>query len=793
MSKSIDEVIMIPPDKRARHDVNEENQDRLSHLPDSVLLNILSFFNSKHAVQTCVLSTRWKYLWKRIHTLILHSTDFSTVKKFAIFVSKILTLRDTTSTALLDLHHCGDIEPQLLQNILNYISSHNTHFQELRISLDTRLITSWDSSCRAQALTSLGDTRGLIMSCVSSCRALTSLKLSLYPPPFYHRCSDNCTQTFPKSLNLPSLTSLDLTNFTFCGGENGCAEPFSAFTKLNSLVIRSCMVKDAQILRISTKTLVNLSMYYYSSNFAKVELSTPSLCTFTFPKSTNQKICGSGLSSVKQVYINAQEDAVSVEHALVLLSWLQDLANVESLTVTSITLQILYLVPDLFKVKFSSLCNMTSLKVELIPFAYGGGLPRLIEKEMLKKAAAKSRQEAAKLRNEFKAGRYLETTRDLSVVEESIKAGKNANYHSQFATPAASSAVPASATPPASTAPPNLHLCHTEKVEESIKGGKNTSYHSQFATPAASSAVPASAAESASATTPVSTAPPNLHLCHTEKMTTNIDNNDSTLWPDLVTKAFIDIMVDEVTKGNMPNGVFYTGTWTSMTTRLNSITNRSYEKEQLKAKFHRLRAMFVEFYSLLQNTGFRWNAETNTVTASEEVWQNYLKAHGKASQFQKKGCDHYKLLEIIFNRKNETEVLHHSSIQDQPNTNIENELNNQYLNTESTNNACVDNDSSDNDIQVECIIRSGKQEIQVKYHTSRTESTSHQMGDAARGSSSHVTEDCSLTRCVVALEEIRDISDDIFGKALEKFKDPDWREMFIAMSNDRRRGWLLRL
>jgi hypothetical protein len=99
---------------------------------------------------------------------------------------------------------------------------------------------------------------------------------------------------------------------------------------------------------------------------------------------------------------------------------------------------------------------------------------------------------------------------------------------------------------------------------------------------------------------------------------------------------------------------------------------------------------------------------------------------------------------------------------------------------------------------------SGKQKIQVKDHTSRKESTSHQMGDAlvaraqpqdkiVESSSSHVIEDCSLTKCVVALEEIQDISDDIFGKALEKFKDPDWREMFIAMSNDRRRGWLFRL
>jgi hypothetical protein len=127
------------------------------------------------------------------------------------------------------------------------------------------------------------------------------------------------------------------------------------------------------------------------------------------------------------------------------------------------------------------------------------------------------------------------------------------------------------------------------------------------------------------------------------------------------------------------------------------------------------------------------------------------------------------------------------------------------LNTECANNAHVDNDSSDNNIQeVEHIICRGKRKIQVKDHTYKKESTSHQMRDApvaraqARGkiveaSSSYGTRDCSLIKCMVALEEIRDISNDIFGKALEKFKDPDRRKMFIAMSNDKRRAWLLRL
>lgn len=102
-------------------------------------------------------------------------------------------------------------------------------------------------------------------------------------------------------------------------------------------------------------------------------------------------------------------------------------------------------------------------------------------------------------------------------------------------------------------------------------------------------------------------------------MTINVDISDSKLWLDFVTKAFFDIMVDEVTKGNMSNGVFHNRTWISMTTNLSCITNQSFKIGQLKAKMHRLQAMYREFYSLLQNIGFGWNAETNTVTTSEEV------------------------------------------------------------------------------------------------------------------------------------------------------------------------------
>jgi hypothetical protein len=358
MSDSNEESFMILQNTKKRKQCDNQNDDRLSDLPDFVLLHILSFLDTKQVVQTCILSKRWKHIWRRISTLILHSSNFSTLKCFAKFASKILTLRDT-STALhaLDLDRSGDIEPQLLKKVLNCVGTHNTHLQELGISLH-------------------GDTR-LVMSSVSSCHALTSLKLSLSPRGSSRTHHDRPT-LFPNSLDLPLLTKLDLTNFAFWGVESSCAVPFFTFTKLNSLVISCCMVIDAQVISISSETLVNLtivrplekinlaiqnnsSMFVESktdnlSNYAEIYLSTPNLCTFNYTGYLVQKIFGGGLSSVKKVNMSgSQQYHASVVHGWVLFSWLLDFANVESLTLTSTTLQVTCLV---FRLYFYFLLEM---------------------------------------------------------------------------------------------------------------------------------------------------------------------------------------------------------------------------------------------------------------------------------------------------------------------------------------------------------------------------------------------------------------------------------------------------
>ncbi|XP_060967878.1 putative FBD-associated F-box protein At5g38570 [Cannabis sativa] len=77
--------------KRAKKRVKTTSEDRISKLPDAIILHILSFLPTKDVVQTCVLSKRWKLLWYSVPKLLF--CDFSHKNGSCKFVDNCLRLR----------------------------------------------------------------------------------------------------------------------------------------------------------------------------------------------------------------------------------------------------------------------------------------------------------------------------------------------------------------------------------------------------------------------------------------------------------------------------------------------------------------------------------------------------------------------------------------------------------------------------------------------------------------------------------------------------------------------------
>ncbi|KAK3144706.1 hypothetical protein QOZ80_4AG0316670 [Eleusine coracana subsp. coracana] len=57
------------------------DQDRLSALPDCLLHEIMSRLKARQVVQTCVLSTRWRHLWRSVACLDVDQEEFTEVER----------------------------------------------------------------------------------------------------------------------------------------------------------------------------------------------------------------------------------------------------------------------------------------------------------------------------------------------------------------------------------------------------------------------------------------------------------------------------------------------------------------------------------------------------------------------------------------------------------------------------------------------------------------------------------------------------------------------------------------
>ncbi|KAJ3702908.1 hypothetical protein LUZ61_006613 [Rhynchospora tenuis] len=192
---------MEPPNKKTRSN-DELTMSRdlpdLSTLPDIVLIHILSFMEPKEAVQTCILSKRWRNLWTCVPSLNFDKSGFEgTHAAFVHFVSNMLLFRGASKldTFRLRWHACEKV---------------STHGQEI-CQIHVSNASSWIfSALRCKPLTISLDLYGFahlqLPHALFTCTSLEHLELQFFD---LRRAA-----TEPNYVNLPNLKKLKLRCFT---------------------------------------------------------------------------------------------------------------------------------------------------------------------------------------------------------------------------------------------------------------------------------------------------------------------------------------------------------------------------------------------------------------------------------------------------------------------------------------------------------------------------------------------------------------------------------------------------
>ncbi|KAF3617058.1 hypothetical protein FXO38_34209 [Capsicum annuum] len=88
-----------------------EVEDRLSQLPEEVLVSILSKLTMEEVVATSFLSSRWRYLWKHVPCLSFNRPELPNMglNRMKICTSKIMR-HISWINHMLDYHKCPVLE-----------------------------------------------------------------------------------------------------------------------------------------------------------------------------------------------------------------------------------------------------------------------------------------------------------------------------------------------------------------------------------------------------------------------------------------------------------------------------------------------------------------------------------------------------------------------------------------------------------------------------------------------------------------------------------------------------------
>uniref|UniRef100_A0A9I9EIN4 Myb/SANT-like domain-containing protein n=1 Tax=Cucumis melo TaxID=3656 RepID=A0A9I9EIN4_CUCME len=286
-------------------------------------------------------------------------------------------------------------------------------------------------------------------------------------------------------------------------------------------------------------------------------------------------------------------------------------------------------------------------------------------------------------------------------------------------------------------------------------------------------------------------------------MTVDIDGlKGERLWSNKSEALFVDLMDEEVAKGNRPTTTFTKTSWNYMRSELNANTGYNYSHDQLKNKFNKLRKICKAFKKILSDmTGNGWDPLFGTINLEEEQWNELFNVNKRAKKYKKSGCLHYEKLVRIFRDTTATGVIACPStrlISDFEDENENDVARNTKIGVEENDkgkskkrvrrnrdefdsffspflNIYAENAMRNNDILEKRSFGCTSSEVDESQTSSKKDDDLHE----------------ELMECLDILHTMEDVDGDTYSKILKLLhRDLDWRKLFLRMPDSRKRDFI---
>ncbi|BFG36997.1 hypothetical protein CerSpe_232710 [Prunus speciosa] len=121
-----------------------------------------------------------------------------------------------------------------------------------------------------------------------------------------------------------------------------------------------------------------------------------------------------------------------------------------------------------------------------------------------------------------------------------------------------------------------------------------------------------------------------------------------TSWTLPMERYFIDLMLDQVHRGNRMGHTFNKQAWNDMLLMFNANFGSPYDVNILKSHYTSLWKQFNDIKNLLDQNGFSWDNTRQMVIADRYAWDAYVKVHPDAQLYRNKALMTFNDLCLIY-------------------------------------------------------------------------------------------------------------------------------------------------